>query len=255
MNITVRPLAMLAAVLLAACARISAPGMDFAGPTPSVDVKATQVDAPFSHFTGGLAASVRVQHAGPVPPTASALPAGPTTGTATYRLGAEPAFTVGDVVTVIWSAQAQTLLGAPHTVTQRAQYRIVAASLQVQAPAAGLRPGQSGTVCVALLPNAPAGAHVTLRSSAVSVAPTVLQVPAGQAKATAAATATMGGFSCPVKSGGARSDPAPCGAGNGVVASATFGGVTVQGCTRIAQTCCGVTETCASGPAPPSICP
>ncbi len=258
MNTPVRLLAALAALLPAACAKIAATGMDFAGPTPSVDVKATQVDTLFSHFTGGLAARVSVQHAGPVPPTPSAQPAGPTSGTATYRLGAVPAFSVDDVITVTWSAPAKTLLGARYTVTQSAQYRIVAATLQVQAPPAGLRPGESGKVCVALLPNAPAAANVTLHSSAVALAPALLHIPAGQAKATAAATATQGGLTCPAQDAGAGSTaaPAPCSAGNGVVASATFGGVTVQGCATTALNCCGVTHSCGTpAPPPPSICP
>jgi hypothetical protein len=229
--------------------------MDFAGPTPSVDVQATQVDALFSHFTGGLAASVSVRTSGPVPPTASAMPAGATTGTATYRLGAMPAFSVDDVVTVTWSAPAKTLLGSAYTLTQSAQYRIVAATLQVQVPPGGLPPGKSGPVCVALLPNAPAAANVNLQSNAVVIAPAMLRIPAGQAKATAAARATMGGFTCPVQAGGTASAAQPCSASNGVVASATFGGVTVQGCAITAQSCCGITQTCAAAAPPPSICP
>ncbi|MBS0579322.1 MAG: hypothetical protein JSR36_08680 [Proteobacteria bacterium] len=257
MNTAPRWLATGILLLPAACAKITAPGMDFAGPTPTLDVRATQEDGLFSHFTGGLTATVSVQHAGPVPPIPSAVPAGPTTGAVTYRLSAVPAFAVEDVVTVTWSAPARTLVGSAYTLTQRARYRILAATLQVQTPAGGLPPGESGAVCVALLPRAPAGANVTLQSSVVAVAPAILRIPAGQAKATAAARATLGGLPCPGNADEAApaAHPEPCSARNGVVASANFGGVTVQGCATLAPRCCGATARCAPTPAPASICP
>jgi hypothetical protein len=257
---TVRVAAGLAlAVLAGGCARITAPPMDFAGPAHSVDVKATEVNAFFSHFTGDLTATVSVQHTGPVAPAASVALAGSANSTSTVRLNAVPIFSTGDILTVTWSAPAKTLVGSAYTITQTAVYRIVTATLQVQPPWGGLPPGGSGKVCVALLPNAPANANVTLTSSVVSVSPALLQIPAGQSKATAAATATAAGFTCPrpqatgVSPG--SSQPAACSGRNGVVASASFGGITVQGCALTGPTCCGVTEQC-SAPAPPaSICP
>ncbi len=249
--------AMAAALLISGCAKITAPNMDFAGPTPSVDVNGTEIGAAFSHFTGDLTVSVAVRHAGPVTPATSAASAGSVGGTTTFRLSGVPTFTVGDVLTVIWSGPAKTIVGSAYMLTRSAQYRIVAGTLQVQTPSGGLNPGQSGRVCVALLPNAPANANVTLRSSVVSVTPATLHIPAGQSKATAAATANIGGFTCPIKTTSASGAAPVCNATNGVTASATFGGITIQGCGFTGQSCCGVNgQTCAGPTAPPpSVCP
>lgn len=249
------------ALLLGGCAKISAPNVDFAGPTASFDVKATAVNALFSHFTGDLAvSSVSVQHTGPAAPAASAVAAGTTAGVSTVRLGAAPIFAVGDIVSVTWSGNAKTLAGAAYVITQAATYRIQTAALVVQTPWGGLGPGASGKVCVALQPNAPSDVTVTLDSSVVSVTPTTLHIAAGQPRASAAATATIGGFSCPLPSSAATAgapQPPRCDGSNGVTATATLGGFSIHGCGNTGQSCCGVNgHTCASAiPPPPSLCP
>jgi hypothetical protein len=186
--------------------------------------------------------------------------AGTTAGVSTVRLGAAPIFAVGDIVSVTWSGNAKTLAGAAYVITQAATYRIQTAALVVQTPWGGLGPGASGKVCVALQPNAPSDVTVTLDSSVVSVTPTTLHIAAGQPRAAAAATATIGGFSCPLPSSGATTgapQPPRCDGSNGVTATATLGGFSIHGCGNTGQSCCGVNgHTCASAiPPPPSLCP
>ena len=256
-----RTAAMIAVTLLmGACAKITAPGVDFAGPTPSFDAKATAVNALFSHFTGDLTvSSVSVQHSGPVAPTTASAAAGSSAGVTTVRLSAAPTFSVGDIVNLTWSGNAKTLVGASYVVTQKTSYRILTAALIVQTPWGGLAPGASGKVCVALEPNAPSAVNVTLDSAAVAVTPTTLHIAAGQPKAAAAATATIGGFSCPLPSSGSAStvvQPPRCDRTNGVVATATLGGVSIHGCGNTGPTCCGVNgQTCGTLGPPPSLCP
>lgn len=256
-----RTAAMIALPLLTgACAKISAPSVDFAGPTPSFDARATAVDALFSHFTGELTVSaVSVQHAGPAAPTTSTGAAGTSAGVTTVRLSAAPTFSVGDVVSVTWSGNAKTLVGASYGVTQSATYRILTAALRVQTPWGGLAPGASGKVCVALEPNAPSAVNVTLDSAAVALTPTTLHIAAGQPSAATAATATIGGFSCPLPSGGGAigvAQPPRCDRSNGVVATATLGGVAIHGCGNTGPSCCGVNgQTCSAPAPPPSLCP
>jgi hypothetical protein len=248
-------------LLAGGCAKISAPSIDYAGPTPSVDIKATAQDALFSHFTGALTVtSISLQHAGPAAPAASSLVAGTSGGTTTVRLSAAPTFSVGDIVTVNWSGNAVTLVGAHYVIAQTTQYRILTASLKVQTPWGGLGPNGSGKVCVALLPNAPSDVTVTLDSSVVSVAPTTLRIAAGQPSASTAANATIGGFTCPMPTTGAAStvpQPPRCDGTNGVTATATLGGVSIHGCGNTGQSCCGIDgHVCGSTVAPPaSICP
>ena len=247
-------------LLMGACAKITAPGVDFAGPTPSFDARATAVDALFSHFTGDLTISaVSVQHAGPAAPAISSAAAGSSAGVTTVRLSATPTFSVGDSVSLTWSGTAKTLVGASYVVTHKATYRILTAALIVQTPWGGLAPGASGKVCVALEPNAPSAVNVTLDSAVVAVTPTTLHITAGQPKATAAATATIGGFSCPLPSSGAASavvEPPRCDRSNGVVATATLGGVAIHGCGTTGPSCCGVNgHSCGAPAPPPSLCP
>ena len=247
------------ALVLGGCAKITAPNTDFAGPTPSFDVKATAVNALFSRFTSDLTvAAVSVQHAGPAAPAATSAAAGTSAGVSTVRLSAAPTFSVGDSVTVTWSGNAQTLVGSSYAVKQSATYRILTAVLLVQAPWGGLGPGASGRVCVALEPNAPNDVNVTLNSTAVAVTPATLHIAAGQPKASAAATATIGGFSCPLEVSGAAPAQTPrCDSSNGIVATATLGGVSIHGCGNTGKSCCGVNgQSCASAiPPPPSVCP
>ncbi|HEY2808720.1 MAG TPA: hypothetical protein VGI91_07975 [Steroidobacteraceae bacterium] len=248
-------------LLLCGCAKISAPNLDYAGPTPSLDVKATAVNALFSHFTGELAVSaIALQHQGPAAPATASVTAGSSAGSSTVRLSAAPTFSVGDIVTVTWSGAAKTLVGSSYLITQQATYRILTAALKVQTPWGGLGPGASGKVCVALEPNAPSAVSVTLDSSAVAVAPTTLSIAAGQPKASSAATATMEGFSCPAApaSGTAAgpAQPLPCDSRNGVLATATLGGLAIHGCGPTGQSCCGVGgHSCSAPPPPPSLCP
>ncbi len=260
MSTGMRTVAIAAALLLGACAKITAPSMDFAGPTPSFDARATAVDALFSHFTGGLTVTaVSVQHAGPAAPTTAAGTAGTSAGVTTVRLSAAPTFSVGDVVSVTWSGHARTLVGTSYAITQSATYRIRTAVLVVQTPWGGLGPGASGKVCVALQPNAPGDMNVMLDSAAVTVAPATLHIAAGQPKAATAALATIGGFSCPLPGGGAAAgvaQPPRCDRNNGVVASANLGGVSIHGCGNTGPSCCGVNgQTCGAPPPPPSLCP
>ncbi len=242
-------------LLLCACARISAPNTDYAGPTPSLDVKATAVNTLFSHFTGDLTVSaISLQHQGPAAPATSSVTAGSSGGVTTVRLRAAPTFSVGDSVTLTWSGNAKTLVGSPYVITQSATYKVLTAALTVQTPWGGLGPGASGKVCVALQPNAPSDVTVTLDSAAVSVTPTTLSIAAGQPKASAAATATMGGFSCPsTPATGATAgfgQPPRCDRSNGVVATATLGGLAVHGCGNTGQSCCGVNGHTCAAPAP-----
>jgi hypothetical protein len=112
-------------------------------------------------------------------------------------------------------------------------------------------------VCIALKPNAPSDVTVTLDSTVVALAPATLHIAAGQPKASAAASATIGGFSCPLQSSGAGpAQPPRCDASNGVVATATLGGVSIHGCGNTGKSCCGVNgQTCGAPPPPPSLCP
>jgi hypothetical protein len=248
-----------AALLMGGCAKITAPSVDFAGPTPSFDAKATAVNAFFSHFTGELSVSaVSVQHAGPAAPTTATATAGTSAGVTTVRLSAAPTFSVGDVVSVTWSGNAKTLVGASYLITQSATYRIRTAALVVQTPWGGLGPGASGKVCVALEPNAPSDVNVLLDSAAVAVTPATLHIAAGQPRASAAATATSGGFSCPLPGGAAVVGAAQprCDRSNGVVATASLGGVAIHGCGNTGPSCCGVNgQTCGTPAPPPSLCP
>jgi hypothetical protein len=258
---TMRTAAILAAALgMGACAKINAPSVDFAGPTPSFDARATAVDALFSHFTGELTVSaVSLQHAGPVAPATSSAAAGTSAGVTTVRLSAAPTFSAGDVVSVTWSGNAKPLVGASYLITQSATYRIQTAALVVQTPWGGLGPGASGKVCVALEPNAPSAVNVTLDSAVVAVTPATLPIAAGQPRAAAAATATIGGFSCPLPSGGGAvgvAQPPRCDRSNGVVATATLGGFVIHGCGNTGPSCCGVNgQTCGAPAPPPSLCP
>ena len=254
--------AWLLAVTPAGCAKISAPSIDYAGPTASLDIKATAQNALFSHFTGNLsAASVTVQHAGPAAPVTTAAAANSSAGITTVRLSAAPTFSVDDVVSVTWSGNAVTLVGTPYVVTQNAQYRILTGTLVVQTPWGGLGPGQSGKVCVALQPNAPSDVNVTLSSSLVALTPTQLDIAAGQPKASAAATATAGGFSCQTpKAGGTASSanpqPPACTSANGVTAEGTLNGIAIHGCGIVGESCCGIDGHNCSIPAQiNSVCP
>jgi hypothetical protein len=248
-----------AALLTGGCAKISAPSIDYAGPTPSLDIKATAVNALFSHFTGDLSVtSVALQHAGPAAPATASVAAGTSAGTTTVRVSAVPTFSVGDIVTVTWSGNAASLLGSSYVITQTTQYRILTASLAVQTPWGGLGPGGSGKVCVALLPNAPSDVNVILESSVVAVTPATLHIAAGQPKAAAAATATIGTFDCPLPSGptaAGPAQPAHCDGTDGVTASATLGGVSIHGCGNTGKSCCGIGgQTCAAPAPPASLC-
>jgi hypothetical protein len=250
-----------AALLLGGCAKITAPNVDFAGPTASLDIKATAVNALFSHFKGDLTVtSVLLQHAGPTAPVTSSVTAGTSGGITTVRISATPTFSVGDTVTVTWSGNAVTLVGSPHVITQSARYRILTARLAVQTPWGGLGPGKSGKVCVALLPNAPSDVNVTLSSSWVQVAPTTLHIAAGQSRASAAATATAAVFACPLPSTAgatAGSSQPRCSGSNGVAAAGTLNGVAIYGCGTVGESCCGISgQNCASdAPPPASLCP
>jgi hypothetical protein len=249
-----------AALVLGGCAKITAPSVDFAGPTPSLDIKATAVNALFSHFTGGLTVTaVSLQHAGPVAPATSSVTAGTSGGVTTVRMSAAPTFSVGDTVTVTWSGNVVTLVGSPYVITRSAQYRILTAALVVQTPWGGLGPGKSGQVCVALLPNAPSDVNVTLSSSWVQVAPVTLHIAAGQSRASAAATAMAAVFACPVQSAGAAagSSPPRCSGSNGVIAAGTLNGVAIYGCGTVGESCCGTNgQSCGSSvPPPASLCP
>jgi hypothetical protein len=251
-----------AGLFLGGCAQISAPSLDYAGPTASLDIKATAINGLLSHFTGGLTVtSVSLQHAGPAAPVPSAATAGTSAGVTTVRLSAAPAFSVGDIVNVTWSGNAASLVGSALVITQSAQYKILTGTLIVQTPWGGLGPSQSGKLCVALQPNAPTDVNVTLSSSSVSVTPTTLHIAAGQSKASSAVTATAGGFSCQTpRSGGTSASvnpqPPQCSSSNGVTATGTLNGIAIYGCGIVGENCCGVDGHNCSLPAPPpSLCP
>lgn len=261
----IRAAALAAALSLTGCASITAPDMDYAAPAASVTQTATGVNRLFSRFTGSIGvASASLTRAGGAgaAPTVGYL--GVTGATSTYRFDAPAAapYAAGDTLSVTWSGDTINIIGGRAKVNKTATYRFVTGTLRVETPRYGLQPGESGRVCVALLPNAAAATTVTLTSSMFPVTPTTLTIPAGQSKATASATTTADGFACPMSTSNSSSGtigpvpPPPCTAQNGATASASYGGTTLTGCGRLFRTCCGISHSCAApGATTPSICP
>jgi hypothetical protein len=252
-----------AALSLTGCASITAPDMDYAAPAPSVTLTATGVSRLFSRFTGsvGVAATSLTRAGAPGAAPAVAY-IGVTGATSTYRFDAAPPYADGDALSITWSGNTIDLFGRHSTTRLTATYRFVNGVLRVETPRYGLGPGKSGRVCVALLPNAAADTTVTLASSMFPVTPTTLTIPAGRSKATASATTTADGFSCPTTSTGSSAGTAgpvpstPCTAQNGVTATASYGGTTLTGCGGLSRSCCGISYSCvAPGSSVPSICP
>lgn len=253
-----------AALSLTGCASITAPDMDYAAPAPSVTQTATGVNRLFSRFTGSIGvASASLTRAGGAGAAPTVAYLGVTGATSTYRFDAAPPYAAGDTLSVTWSGDTINIIGSRAKLSKTATYRFVTGTLRVETPRYGLQPGESGRVCVGLLPNAAAATTVQLASSMFpgGVTPTTLTIPAGRSKATASATATADGFTCSTTTdtttGTAGPVPSPrCTAQNGVTASANYGGVTLTDCASLSRNCCGISYSCAApGPTLPSICP
>ena len=112
------------ALLVASCARISAPDADFAAPQPRVTLQASEASGVFSHFTGNVTVTASsLQRASGAAGVLAYAPAGSGGTNAAFQFNAAPEFSHGDTLNVTWGAPAETLLGTSYTVQQQAQYR------------------------------------------------------------------------------------------------------------------------------------
>jgi hypothetical protein len=114
-----------AALLISACARITASNADLPAPAGSIELTASSTDGAFSSIPGKVAvqAATLKHRAGP-----AGAPTYLSTGTngraVTYRFSTPPTeFVNGDVLTVTWTADAvQTFRGSHYTVQKTATY-------------------------------------------------------------------------------------------------------------------------------------
>ena len=244
------------------CAKISAPSVDFAGPTAELRRQGDRGQRALQPLHGrsqrqlGLGAARR-----------TCSPGDHCRGRRHQRrhhhrrLSAAPTFSVGDIVSVTWSGNAKPPWSAPPTSLPRRRpvphpNRLAGRADPVGRPRTGrLRQGmrRAAAQCAERRERDPR----QLRGRG-HPRPRCTSRP-GNPGPTAAATATIGAFACPLPTGPTAAGPAQpprCDGTDGVTATATLGGVSIHGCGNTGQSCCGVNgHTCAGPPPPPSLCP
>jgi hypothetical protein len=239
--------------ILPSCAEIQSADATFVSLSPQVTGQAIGIDKAFSRiWTGPVVKSAVLSSGGTVLVLSQGTANNVTNATFKPQAGT---FGAGDILTVTWHSDTRDILGNTGSADKTVNYKFINPQLGLETPG-GLRPGETGKVCVALTPNVAVTTTVQLQTTVFPLSVGSLTVPANATKPVNFATVTADAFSCPFPTGVAGLIP-PCNSDNGIQATALYGGATLTACGSVGRTCCGVGNSqCAEYHAPPpSICP